>query len=226
MGNAFVCGISGSPIGILCINHDENAHPSEDSLGQRWTAVGRQKYWRRQKIVPGLSPRSGRLEKQASGETIFWGELQKKWLAYLLKCFAGINVYSCLLASVRRRESGTVICLWELRISSIESAGNLAAVNAAGTPLSHKITITTYRQWHTGRTLWQFCNSYNLGKKQQMVVANWVGEIRDQPTLDEWKHVKGILNPADTGTRRVNVSQLLESVWLKGPGWLKQDPNN
>ena len=34
------------------------------------------------------------------------------------------------------------------------------------------------------------------------------------------------MNPADIGTRGVTVSQLLESEWLNGPAWLKQNPGS
>ena len=57
-----------------------------------------------------------------------------------------------------------------------------------------------------------------------MFVAHRVGEILDQSTVDEWRHVKGKMNPADIGTRGVTVSQLLESEWLNGPAWPKQNP--
>ena len=61
-------------------------------------------------------------------------------------------------------------------------------------------------------------------KKQQVFVAKRNGEIQDQSTLDEWRHVKGTMNLADNGTRGVIVSQLLESEWLNGPAWLQKDP--
>ena len=57
-------------------------------------------------------------------------------------------------------------------------------------------------------------------------MANRVGEILDQSTVDEWRHVKGTMNPADIGTGGVTVSQLLESEWLKGPAWLERNPSS
>ena len=38
--------------------------------------------------------------------------------------------------------------------------------------------------------------------------------------MDQWRHVKGIENPADIGTRGMSIEGLKESVWLNGPAWL------
>ena len=43
-------------------------------------------------------------------------------------------------------------------------------------------------------------------------------------TADEWRHVKGTLNPADIGTRGMTASQLLETEWLTGPVLLRNPP--
>ena len=59
-----------------------------------------------------------------------------------------------------------------------------------------------------------------------MFVAKRVGELLDQSTVDEWRHVRGTMIPADIGTRGITVSQLLESEWLNGPAWLKQNPGS
>ena len=57
-------------------------------------------------------------------------------------------------------------------------------------------------------------------------MANRVGEVLDQPTVDEWRPVKGTMNPADIGSRGVIVSQLLESERLNGQAWLTQNPSS
>ena len=48
---------------------------------------------------------------------------------------------------------------------------------------------------------------HSAQKKQQVFVANRVGEILDQSPVDEWRQVKGTMNPIDTGRRGVTVSQ-------------------
>ncbi|XP_075243928.1 uncharacterized protein LOC142338177 [Convolutriloba macropyga] len=42
------------------------------------------------------------------------------------------------------------------------------------------------------------------------------------PQTASWKHVSGINNPADIGTRAIKVDELKRSEWLTGPAWLKQ----
>ena len=67
---------------------------------------------------------------------------------------------------------------------------------------------------------------HSANKRQQLFVANRFGEISDQSTVDEWRHVEGTMNTADVGTRGVTVSELLESEWLNGPAWLKRNPGS
>ena len=59
-----------------------------------------------------------------------------------------------------------------------------------------------------------------------MFVSNRVGEILDQSTEDEWRHVKGSNNLADIGTRGVTLEQLRESEGLNGSNWLQDEPEN
>ena len=87
----------------------------------------------------------------------------------------------------------------------------------------HDIQIQTVTRWTDSIMVLQWLHSAHK-KQQQVFVANRVGQILDQCTVDEWRHVKGTMNPADIGTRWVTVSQLLASEWLNGPAWLKQNP--
>ena len=73
----------------------------------------------------------------------------------------------------------------------------------------HDIQFQTVTHWTDSITVLQWLHSAH--KRPQVFVANRVGEIWDQSTVDEWRHVKGTMKPADIGTREVTVSQLLES---------------
>ena len=53
-------------------------------------------------------------------------------------------------------------------------------------------------------------------------MANRVAEILDKTNVSQWKHVSGINNPADIGTRAINIEELKRSEWLTGPACLKQ----
>ena len=55
-----------------------------------------------------------------------------------------------------------------------------------------------------------------------MFVANRVAEILDTTDVSQWKHVSGINNPADIGTRAINIEELKRSEWLTGPAWSKR----
>ena len=41
--------------------------------------------------------------------------------------------------------------------------------------------------------------------------------------MNQWKHVKGIENPADTGTRGMSIEGLKEFEELNEPAWLQTD---
>ena len=62
-------------------------------------------------------------------------------------------------------------------------------------------------------------------RKQKVFVANRVAEILDTTDASHWKHVSGVNNPADIGTRVINIEELKRSEWLTGPAWLKQPEN-
>ena len=63
-------------------------------------------------------------------------------------------------------------------------------------------------------------------KKQQVFVANRAAEILENSSMDQWRQVKGVKNPADIGTRGMSIEGLKESVWLNGPAWLQADEEN
>ena len=66
---------------------------------------------------------------------------------------------------------------------------------------------------------------FSSHRKQQEFVANRVAEIFDTTDDSQWNHVSGNNNPADIGTRAINVDKLKRSEWLTGPAWLKQREN-
>ena len=67
----------------------------------------------------------------------------------------------------------------------------------------HHVNIQTVTHWTDSMTVLQRLQSaQNI---QQILAANRVGEIMDKSAVDEWRHLKGTMNPADVGTRGVTV---------------------
>ena len=84
----------------------------------------------------------------------------------------------------------------------------------------HEMKINSCSFWSDSTTVLQWIHSSH--RKQQVFVANRVAEILDTTDVSQWKHVSGINNPADIGTRAINIEELKRSEWLTGPAWLKQ----
>ncbi len=58
-------------------------------------------------------------------------------------------------------------------------------------------------------------------RRWQTYVANRVAKIQDLTEVESWRHVPGVQNPADLGSRGVSTADLLtSSFWWKGPEWL------
>ena len=87
----------------------------------------------------------------------------------------------------------------------------------------HESKIHSCNFWTDSTTVLQWIHSSH--RKQQVFVANRVAEILDTTNVSQWNHVSGINNPADIGTRAINVDELKRSEWLTGPAWLKQREN-
>ena len=84
----------------------------------------------------------------------------------------------------------------------------------------HEMKINSCSLWSDSTTVLQLKHSSH--RKQQVFVANRVAEILDTTDVSQWKHISGINNPADIGTRAINIEELKRSEWLTGPAWLKR----
>ena len=88
----------------------------------------------------------------------------------------------------------------------------------------HDVKIDKIFLWTDSSTVLQWLQAAH--KKQQVFVANRAAEILESSSMDQWRHVKGIENPADIRTRGMSIERLKESVWLDGPAWLQADEEN
>ena len=84
----------------------------------------------------------------------------------------------------------------------------------------HEMKINSCSFWSNSTAVLQWIHSSHC--KQQGFLANRVAEILDTTDVSQWKHVSGINNPADIGTRAINIEELKRSEWLTGPAWLKR----
>ena len=90
----------------------------------------------------------------------------------------------------------------------------------------HEMKINNCSFWSDSTTVLQWIHSSH--RKQQVFVANRVAEILDTTDVSQWKQqyftveISSINNPADIGTRAINVEELKRSEWLTGTAWLKQ----
>ena len=83
----------------------------------------------------------------------------------------------------------------------------------------HDLLIDSVTHWIDCITVLQRLHSAD--RRQNVFVANRAAEILETFTIDEWKHIRGELNPSDIGTRGRTIEKLCESDWLSGPTWLK-----
>ena len=88
----------------------------------------------------------------------------------------------------------------------------------------HEMKINDCSFWSDSTTVLQWIHSSH--RKQQVFVANRVAEILDTTDVSRWKHVSGINNPADIGTRAITFEELKISGWLTGQAWFKRQERN
>ena len=84
----------------------------------------------------------------------------------------------------------------------------------------HETKVNSCTFWSDSTTVIQWINSSH--RKQQVFVANRVAEILDTTDVSQWKHVSGVNNPADIGTRLISIEELRQSEWFTGPAWLQE----
>ena len=85
-------------------------------------------------------------------------------------------------------------------------------------------SIVSVTHWTDSLTVFQWLHSAD--RKQNAFVGNIAAENLEASTIDEWKHIKGELNPSDIGTCGITIEKLSESDWLFGPTWFKSQSKN
>lgn len=62
----------------------------------------------------------------------------------------------------------------------------------------------------------------NDARRFYVYVANRVSRIRSFSELDQWQHVTIDQNLTDLGTRSFDAQELPQSMWLRGPAFLRE----
>ena len=78
-----------------------------------------------------------------------------------------------------------------------------------------------------GRTHQQCYSCYKQRtRKKQVFVANRAAEKLENSSMNQWRHVIRVENPADIRTRGMSIEGLKEFVCLNEPAWLQGSEDN
>ncbi len=68
---------------------------------------------------------------------------------------------------------------------------------------------------------------YGTSQRFKTFEANRISKIQDLMPPERWKHVDGLQNPADVGSRGILANELKQhKLWWSGPDWMKENPSN
>ena len=113
----------------------------------------------------------------------------------------------------------------QLSIPRLETQAALCSVRLKKLLIQeHDLSIDSVTHQTDSVTGLQWLNSAD--KRQKVFVANRAAEILENSINDDWKDIRGELNPFDIRTRGITIDKLSESDWLTGPSWLKDHPDD
>ena len=138
-------------------------------------------------------------------------------VAYLRQVSSDGQV-SCSLVMSRTRNAP----LKQISIVRLEVQAAVLAVRL-GRTLQREIStpLDAVYYWTDSKAVLHYIR--NESKRFHTFVANRVAEIRSDSDVGEWRHVPGLLNPADLGSRGCSARDLLISdLWWKGPAFLAE----
>ena len=132
------------------------------------------------------------------------------------------GVISCNIAMGKSR----VTPLKTVSIPRLELTAATTAVKL-DKMLKNELSIPLDRSvfWTDSTAVLQYLR--NDDKRFQTFVANRISLIHDNTTVDQWRHIEGVKNPADYASRglRVGESEKIHR-WFKGPEFLWQDKSS
>ena len=82
--------------------------------------------------------------------------------------------------------------------------------------------LESLEYWTDSENVWYWVR--NQSRAFKPFVSNRIGEIQRKTNPDQWRHVPGVLNPADLATRGLTIDQLASStLWTEGPEFLNDE---
>ena len=140
-------------------------------------------------------------------------------MAYLRYITAGTVVCSILASKTHVAPVKT-----ELSIPRLELQGAVLATRL-GNALLKELPLTIddgVYYWTDSSTVLRYLK--NETKRFKPFVANRVADILDSSTQEQWNYIHTSLNPADSCSRGLSASALIEEPsWLHGPNFLHYD---
>ena len=120
---------------------------------------------------------------------------------------------------------GCVALIRHMTIPKLELQAAVYGVRLRKQILSkHDVRIDKIYHWTDSSTA--LPRKQSAHRKQHLFVASRAAEILENSLMDQRRHVKGVENPADIGTRWMSIGALEMSVWLNGPAWLQRCEDN
>ena len=83
-----------------------------------------------------------------------------------------------------------------------------------------KVKIDNVICWTDSMDVWHWVTPKQ--KEWKQFVQNRVDEIVSRVPATQWRHCPGVQNPADIVSRGMSVTDMMNSVWVTGPEWLKR----
>ena len=131
--------------------------------------------------------------------------------------------YVHLGISARRSNVETHLCDKKMPCSTYQTQNDFEFLQAAvyGVHLGkqilqeHDVDIDKIYHWTDPSTILNRLQSAH--KKQQVFFANRAAEILENSSTDQLRHVKGIQNPADIGTKVMSIEGHNVFGWINGP---------
>ena len=204
----------------LCVDKLGWDDPLPGDKASRWEA------WLRKLQEVGRISISRCLIDKTRGEILScqlhgFGDASKKAYCAVVYLVYQTNTgtYTQLLCSKSRVAPLKTLSIPRLELMSARILSVL--MNTVVAALSSQVRIDNSRYWLDSKAaLFWIANN---GVWQQFV-QHRVNEILTLTNKVEWRHVDGVENPADIGSRGVTASQLRDSaLWWEGPKWLREN---